>query len=439
MLTNFANAFNRLAKFSATEIKPISIQGANYDAISTGDGYFTIKDVMMFGEVPAGEKNAPKDIKAAEMQQMVDSATRKYQNEKFAAPAHLGHHKSIALKDPEFLGFMLPKRVGRTTLDGKEQDAVFGDVKVKASAFERIQKGELPYVSPEVDWATMQFSSLAFLDSMPPHFKGPLITVGAVKEDSSAKFTVGATLSMGQFMALDSDQQDASADDKSAQMCSKCKGPMTSDFSHIVKPDSMAPKEDDMDKKDEKKEVAPKFSDDPELLAKFAAQEAKLKAFEDKLAAKDAEADKKARIEAAFAEMKGRPLTDAGKAGIAKFADDPEKLKVFVEVLKAQTPENPPKSVAAFEAMTGHKVVDISGAHADFAAFQAKGPETMEAAMKWAGYFETWKSTKLAKGSYRRENGMNIPWDRKSWVELQMEIDPTAKTVPTNINLDGVR
>lgn len=432
MLTNFANAFARLTKFSAaTEIKPISIQGAKYEAISTGDGYFTIKDVMMFGEVPAGEKNAPKDIKAAEMQQMVDSATSKYDKEKFAAPAHLGHHKSIALKDPEFLGFMLPKRVGKTTLDGKEQDAVYGDVKVKASAFERIQKGELPYVSPEVDWEKMQFSSLAFLDSMPPHFRGPLITIGKVTEDSAAKFTVGATLSKGLFMALDSDQRDTQSDDKSAQMCSKCKSQMSSDYSFVVKPDSSAPKEDGMEKKDEKKEEvkAASFESDPAAVAKFAAQEARMKALEDRLAAKDAESAKKERVEAAFAEMKGRPLTDAGKAGIEKFADDPDKLKVFIEVLKAQTPENPPKTVAAFE--SGGKAVSVSGTDPDIAAFQAKGPEVMEAALKYAAQFENWKRSPLSRGAKLRD-------DRKAYIETMMELDPTAKAVK-GVSMEGVR
>src|SRR5689334_14733696 len=130
-------------------VTPPVINGANYTAFETGDGWFTIRDIFIFGEVPKGTKEAPEDVKGQRMAQMVANSRVKYEKEKYAAPAHKGHHKMLEFQDPEFLGFVLPKRVGQIMLDGKLQDAVFGDVKVKASAFERILKGELPYVSPE--------------------------------------------------------------------------------------------------------------------------------------------------------------------------------------------------------------------------------------------------------------------------------------------------
>jgi len=451
-----------LAHFSAAVAEPeVKIQGARYDAVDTKDGWYTLKDVLFFAEVPKGEKNAPEDVKADRMQQMVKASAEKYEREKFAAPAHKGHHKAIAFEDPEFLGFMLPKRVGRTLLDGREQDAVYGDVKVKSSAFERIKKGELPYVSPEVDWSTWTFSSLAFLDSMPPHFKGPLITVGKVTEDPTAKFTVGATFSRGQFMALDSDKKDEKGAEKSGdehddtKMCAHCvrkMGQMEASYSAMdktmadvhyrmglpykgaqmeasrapLKSDSSAPVEDSSSEKgktmsDEKTKATPaSFENDPAVMAKFAAQEARMKAMEDKLAAKDAAEAKKARVEAAFAEMKGYPLTEAGKAGIEKFADDPEKLKTFVEVLKAQTPKDPPRTVAEFESSGKEVKVQVAGNDPDLAAFQAKGPEAMEAALKYAARFEAMKNDKACRGSKLVQEG------RKVFIEQMMELDPTG-------------
>jgi hypothetical protein len=479
----FGGLFGRkTATFSAAitaEIPTVKINGANYDAIDTKDGYFTIKDILMFSEVPAGEKNAPKDIKAPEMMMMVSHAASKYEKEKFAAPTHKGHHKSLAFEDPEFLGFHLPKRVGKVVLDEKEQDAIYGDVKVKASAFERIRKGELPYVSPEVDWDKMQFTSLAFLDSMPPHFRGPLITIGKVTEDPTAKFTVGSTISKGQFMALDANKADEKeeriSEEKQEAGLKKVKKDEREDTerdggdveeriakleaNHLVmdkaladvhykmglpyrgaqmqadktfsKADSSAPKEDDNEKGNtvaDKKEVT-RFEDDPTAVAKFAAQEARLKAMEDKLTAKETEEAKAARVKAAFGELEGYPLTEAGKAGIAKFADDAEKLKTFIEVLKAQTPKNAPKSVAAFEA--SGKAVEVSGADPDLAEFQVKRPNDMPVIMKYAAFFESWKVSKFSAGSSMRDN-------RKQFIETMMRIDPTGGYIKT-FNMEGGR
>lgn len=474
----FSGNKKQTATFSSSvtpEISPIKIEGAQYNAIDTCDGYFTLQDVLFFGEVPKGEKGAPEDVKKERMTEMVKGATEKYTNEKFAAPTHKGHHKAIAFEDPEFLGFMMPRRVGKTTLDGKEQDAIFGDLKLKASAFERVKKGELPFLSPEIDWASWRFSSMALLDSMPPHFKGPLITVGSVKQDANAKFTVGATLSKGQFMALDANKIDGkeekanedkhkreldivkkdehedtetdggSNEDHRYKELHERLSKMEASYSEmdkhmagvhfkmglpykgaqmgadlaIKKSDSSAPADD---KKAEEKDMGNyRFEDDPAALAKFAAQEARTKALEDKLAAKDAEVEKKARIDGAFAELQGYPITDAGKAGIAKFADDPEKLKIFVEVLKAQTPKNPPKSVSAFESSGKEVKVEISGNDPDLATFQSKGPEAMEAALKYAARFEAMKQDKLCKGSKLLADG------RKAYIDFMMEMDPAGQ------------
>lgn len=470
------------AQFSAATLEAPSprINGAQYEAVDTGDGFVTIKNVLFFAEVPKGEKNAPEDVKAERMRQMVSAALNKYEKEKFAAPAHKGHHKMVALEDPEFLGFMLPRTVSKTTLDGREQDAIFGDLKLKASAFERVKKGELPYLSPEVDWETWQFSSMALLDSMPPHFKGPLITVGKITEDPTAKFTVGSTTSKGLFMHLPTGEknENTAKEEKKlkegepsesreheqdqhddAKMCAHCvkkmaayemsvahmdkamadvhykmglpyKGAQMSSDSPFKKPDSSAPKEDNAKGKTVEK---PKFEDDPAVMAKFAAQEARTKALEDKLTAKETEEAKKVRMAAAFEDLKDYPLTRAGKDGIAKFADDPEKLKTFVEVLKAQTPKNSPKTVSEFENTAKPASPAVNGADPDLAEFQMKRPADMPAILRYAQFFETWKASKASMGASDELKG-----NRKFFIETMMRIDPTAKYLD-NHKIEGVR
>jgi hypothetical protein len=442
------------ASFSSAavlETPPVKINGAEYSAVDTKDGFFTLKDVLFFGEVPKGEKNAPEDVKGGRMQQMVDSALAKYEKEKFAAPSHKGHHKAIAFEDPEFLGFMLPKRVGKTVLDGKEQDAIFGDLKLKASAFERVKKGELPYLSPEVDWETWQFSSMALLDSMPPHFKGPLITIGKVTEDANAKFTVDATTSQGKFMALKEkkegeDKEEGGIEDRVKRietsfdaidkslaevyfkMGMPYKGVQMGDKGYMHKQDSSAPKEDDT--KGNTVSEKTKFEDDPAVMAKFAAQDASMKALEAKIAAKESEDAKKARMTAAFAELEGYPLTQAGKDGIAKFADDADKLKVFVDVLKAQTPKNSPKTVNEFEMTAKPAAQMVNGSDPDLAEFQLKRPNDMPAILKYAEYHAAWKASKASFGASDELK------NRKTFIEIMMKIDPTADYIK-NHKIEG--
>jgi hypothetical protein len=470
------------ASFSSStilEAKPVDIKGANYSAFKTSDDWYLLKDVLVFGEVDKDVKGAPRDIRAEEMSGMVKTATAKYQEEKYCAPVHLGHHKPLSFADPEFLGYFVPKRVGKYQLDGKERDVVFADIKLKPSAFKRVMSGELPYISPEISWDTMEFSSLSFLDSSPPHFKFPNVTIGNVSEDDSARFDVSKSKVMGKFMALDAnkadDKEEKISEEKQEAGLKKVKKDEREDTerdggdveeriakleaNHLVidkaladvhykmglpyrgaqmqadktfsKADSSAPKEDDNEKgntvADDKKVT--KFEDDPTAVAKFAAQEARLKAMEDKLTAKETEEAKAVRVKAAFAELEGYPLTEAGKAGIAKFADDAEKLKTFIEVLKAQTPKNAPKSVAAFEA--NGKAVEVSGADPDLAEFQVKRPNDMPVIMKYAAFFESWKVSKFSAGSSMRDN-------RKQFIETMMRIDPTGGYIKT-FNMEGGR
>ena len=50
----------------------IKIKGANYTAIDTGDGYFTLKDFPLMSEVKKGTKGAPKDVTETEIKEFVE-------------------------------------------------------------------------------------------------------------------------------------------------------------------------------------------------------------------------------------------------------------------------------------------------------------------------------------------------------------------------------
>jgi hypothetical protein len=460
------------------------LTGAAYTAFDLGNGWYKIKNVLMFSEVPKGQKDAPEDVKRERMQQMVNLAQAKWEKERYAAPVHKGHHKLLEFSDPEFLGFVLPTAVGRHVLDGKMQDVVYGEVTLKESAFARILKGELPYLSPEVDWANWKFSSLSFLDSKPPHFEFPLVTIGNVVKDGSAKFEVRLTSNGGKFMAV-SEQGLSENNDRKKEYKEKegvepkedtakkgvggeaeveaeaesggsrlrklemgytemdkamasihfkmglpYKGAMM-EADKFVKPASSAPVEDqvkgDVVSKVSATQIEPKmsntFASDPEARAAFAAQEMRTKALEDKLAKRDAEEALKARVDAAFSDLKGYPITDTVKADVAHFAaQSDESLKKYVAAIKAQTPQNPPKNLAAYEALGITKPVGaVMSSDSDIAEFAKQSPEKGAAAQRWATAFEVWKASPFSKRSSLRDN-------RKVWVEEQMRIDPTGKT-----------
>jgi hypothetical protein len=486
IIAHFSTA---IAELPATKVSTSPLAGANYSAFDLGNGWYKIKNVLMFSEVPKGVKEAPEDVKRERMQQMVNAAQAKWEKERYAAPVHKGHHKLLEFSDPEFLGFVLPTAVGRHVLDGKMQDVVYGEVTLKESAFARILKGELPYLSPEVDWATWKFSSLSFLDSKPPHFEFPLVTIGNVVKDGSSKFEVKLTSVGGKFMAVEpqdpkkqrkedpkgenepkggaapkdeaevkpGDEGVAGEDVESGDRLRKLemgysemdkamaaihfkmglpyRGALM-EADKFAKPASSAPVED-VKKGDEVGKVsAPTAVEtgsngtfaaaDPETRAKFAAQEMRTKAIEDKLAARDASDALKVRVEAAFAELKGRPITDTVKTDIAYFAGIGEdSLAKYVAAVKAQTPMDPPKNLAVYESLgITRPVTAVTSSDPDIAEFAKQGPEKGAAAQRWAVAFEVWKASPFSKRSSLREN-------RKVWIEEQMRVDPTGKTADT--------
>jgi hypothetical protein len=386
----------------------VKIDGANYRAINTGDGYFTVLDVPIMSEVPEGIKGAPSAVGKEWLEKAVQIAQVEYRTGKFAGPCHIGHNRSLELADPEFAGFFLPRRVARCKVGGEEKWAVFADLKLKQHVFERALKGELPYISPEInDWESNKIDSVSFLSSKVPFFQFALFTIGDVYEDSMAKFE--ANLRSGaKFEDEPEEKKDRKSDGGSPAMeepgdkkdskgpacCSHCA--MYGDYiSRMAKMMGIAkegvamaeeaarPASAPVDApKEEKKEPAS---------AKMEAQyEGRLAALEEREKAREEEAKIAGLVSKAIVDLKGYALSDATKEKLAKFAKaGSDVLDAFVVAYKESVQKDPPRTLGEFESKAG-----VSASDPTLAKF-SKSPEEMEAAMK---ALAEWKSLSKSRG-----------------------------------------
>jgi hypothetical protein len=315
-----------------------NISGGNYKAIDTKDGWFILRDMPCMSLVPKGIKNAPKDIGEEWMGDAVKFHQELYEKGKAAYPIHIGHNDDLGITHPEFVGFFKPTRVGKGLVEGKEQPVTFCDWKIKKTAFERFSKGELPFVSPEIRrWDKHKISSLALLDSQPPHFAFPLQTVGEVVEDPTAKFSADLPEEFKVERFSDIMERvtfDPSVDEKKEEPKKSEDKPMAD-----VKPteDLQAGKPNAAPVDQKTKEPASvagtggKMSlDDPVVAAKFAAIEDRNAALEKRLNERDAADKAKSLADKALESLRGYQIGDKAKAQIAKFAaDGEEKLPTF--------------------------------------------------------------------------------------------------------------
>lgn len=134
-------------------------------------------DVPVFAELPVGaRKNLKVAIDAKWMLAAVERDKMR-RSEGYRAPVHIGHHEPGA--SPTRAGHFRLVRVGKTTYEGREVDAVFADLEnVTPDAFASIQRGELPYRSVEIlNAEDTEISSLALLSAEVPHFRFPCLAV----------------------------------------------------------------------------------------------------------------------------------------------------------------------------------------------------------------------------------------------------------------------
>lgn len=395
------------------------INGGNYKAIDTQDGWYTLKDIPTLAPVKKGQKNAPFDVAEEWFNDAIKFGQDAYKNGKIAYPVHVTHTDDAGIHNPEFGGYYVPSSIKKMDLpDVGEVPVLFSDYKIKKSVFEKMQAGELGYLSPEIrNWNKRRVSSVALLDSIPPHNPFPLMTIGEVVVDGAAKFEAElptecaiARFSDG-FERVTFDPRET-AKDKDTE--TKVEGEKMADVKPIQdeqpgKPNA-APVEQVKPGKPAEELMATKMSaeNDPKMAAKFAAMEdanSKLMARLDAI-----EAEKKAAALEGWGleQMAGYQIGSAAKKSIAKFAQSGEaSLKEHVAMLQEVTPKDSPRTFAAAEAANAVPINDPA-----LAKFAQAGPEKLEAAARFASEYRTLKAHPAGRGMNIRE---------EEYVKFQMD------------------
>lgn len=405
---------------SATS-KP-KINGGNYTAIDTKDGWYTLKDIPTLAPVKKGEKNAPFDVAEEWFNDAVQFGQSAYKTGKIAYPVHITHTDDLGMHNPEFAGYFTPSKIGKMNLPDKgEVPVVFSDLKVKKSAFEKMQNGELGYLSPEIrNWNKRRISSIALLDSIPPHNPFPLMTIGEVKEDASAQFSaelpaecVIARFADGFERVTFDPREDKKEPVKSEEKPMADVKPVQDE--QPGKP-SAAPVEQPVGAKPVVlSAVKMEAESDPKMAAKFAAMEDANAVLKARLDAIEGERKAKALELWGIDQMAGYQIGSAAKKSIAKFAAEGEaKLTEHIEMLKEVTPKDSPRTFAAAEAANAVSINDPA-----LAKFAQAGPDKLEAAARFASEYRTLKAHAAGAGMTVKE---------ADYVKFQMEqADGTAE------------
>lgn len=397
------------------------IKGGSYDAIDTQDGFVLLRNMPSMSTVPKGVKGAPEDIQEEWMGDAVKFGSELYDKGNLCYPIHLGHNDDQGLTRPEFAGYFRPTRVGKGLVEGKEQPVVFSDWKLKKPVFDKMAKGELGFVSPEVrSWGKRRISSLALLDSQPPHFGFPLQTIGKVTVDPAATFSAdlpkGCTIAKFEdgverikFEDFDPMDTASKAEPKPTEhvekCCSHCKqnqdtlAKMSKDLyggkMEAGKPDS-APVEQKAAEPTKQGAMANiRMEDDPKAVARFAALEDKYAALEKKLTERESAEKAKALGDKVLADdLRGYQIGEKTKQAVYRFAAEGEnKLKEYVESVREVAIKDSPRSLHDAELAGAVKLNDPV-----LAKFSQGNPAKMEVVARFAADYRTLKASPAGRG-----------------------------------------
>ena len=397
------------------------IPGGDHTAVQATDGTWTIKDVPIFGTLPAGVRNNPDNVDRESLLLFVATHQTKFKKGKFLAPLHFNHHH---MDKTTPAGFFLPTRVDKANLGGKQVDSIFADlIGISDEDYQKIKALEFPYRSVEVrSWTGHAFASLALLDTQDPFFEYEMMTVGeefkgvdatpfgvedyahAVayrgKEDGALvlfNFAGGSPMPEdddkkkdGKKMAGDTKPPMEGEDQKKPQFTGdqreKIKGLLTQLMAAFEGDDEDKEEENDKEMgedtgKEEKTPVEQKK--DEAMSAKTAAEmgsmAGRISAMEKKQAKREKADAEATRAAAAFETLKAWHLSGETKERIIALAAQGETaLTAFVEAFTASVPKEPAENFETFQ--DGHN----SGDPKPVAAFAAKGPEALENARKLA-------------------------------------------------------
>jgi len=154
------------------------IPGGKYRARQNDDGTWDVLDMPVFSLVPKGKKGAPKDITEDDLRAAVREHQRKYKDDQFMARVNVLHNYGVQPATPA--GFFLPRIVKPFRMNGKMQATIFADLMgVPDAVFRDMEARGLPYCSVEVrTYEPLVFGALALLDTEPPFFEFPIISIG---------------------------------------------------------------------------------------------------------------------------------------------------------------------------------------------------------------------------------------------------------------------
>ena len=165
------------AKQAETKESKAAIKGGEYDSDQNQNGTWNIRNVPIFAEhIPPEMPN--KKIDRQWLQKAVDVAKRRFLQDQYVAPLHIGHHGSE--NSTIEAGKVFPKRVVKQSYEGKQKDVLLADLlEIPEDVFKMIRAGRLSYRSVEVlDINKPEISSLAFLSHNVPFFRFPNLTTG---------------------------------------------------------------------------------------------------------------------------------------------------------------------------------------------------------------------------------------------------------------------
>lgn len=346
----------------------IKIKGGDYKWVDTQDGYFTVLDVPLVSEWKKGDHDATYEGTKDVLEEFVGTAQRRYSEGKFCATAYKRHNPEIPIDHPDFLGYALPNRVGKYTLESGEKWTIFGDIKLAKEGFEQARAGKLPYISVEIPWSKRRIRGVSFQDTLPPHYEYALFTVGEQVSESTAKFEV-AKDSVAKFMEdekkpeekkesgeaphkePDGDELDAKIEKGVAKHMAANGAKYFAQYAQSAKfqanVDPMNRKPTGMPAEPVKDEGGAKMTD-PELAAKLTAMANDNAELKGKFAALENEKKAQALMAKAEEALVSKIVTPALREQLANFAtewapskDADERFGKYLEALKPSLKEKP--------------------------------------------------------------------------------------------------
>lgn len=434
----------QISRFDATN-GSVKINGAAYQAVDTGDGYHTVKNIPIFSEIPKGTHGAPYDVTKGELEKFLSVMQSRYSDGKRCGALSVGHNDDFGLTHPAFAGFFLPHKIGQYRFpDGKERWTLFADFKIPNDKFALFAAGKLHSHSPEIypkSWDDRKIDIVSFLDTKPPYFDYAMNTVGEILRDSAAKFEAtyeGKDMTLDELKKklLDGELSEVLGPEDAGKLAAKFaayseaekakeKGgekkaedpedkfskdyPASHKFmtgihegvtklmKHFnLKFDSMASRPDPMPIEPGTTSGGAKMSLDPEMAAKFASQENKLAELNAKFDAQESEKKAKTLVDKAESALSRKVVTSALRDQIAKFASDAVSKKdgeawfdKFVESLKPSLRDKPPLTPAEFSAGSE---VSIESTDPVLSKFASEGVDGLEQVSKFANQYRAIKA-----------------------------------------------